>query len=170
MSDEAIVESTETTEAQAAEASEATPNRVEDLPEFAQKMIAELRDEAKKYRLRSKEAAEKALSEAEAQHAEALSSLTAELESVAAERDSMRTELARLKAALNAGVPAEMADEFASRLKGETAEDYVEDAKRLLEIFQPNKPERKANPAQGQHLPLNGDPVLNMVKNKLGIA
>lgn len=172
MSEEATTESVET-EAPAAEATPETPTseRVEDLPEFAQKLISKLRDEAKSNRLKGKEAAEKAIADVTTSHQEELTALTTERESIAAERDSMKSELARLRVALNAGVASEVASEFASRLKGDTEEELAADAARLSEIFQtPSKPERKANPAQGQHLPLNGDPLLNMITSKLGIA
>lgn len=172
MSDDVTQETTETVEAQAAETPEpaGASERVEDLPEFAQKMIAKLRDEAKSHRLKAKEAATSAESAVDAAKAEILETAAAERDAIAAERDSVRSELTRLRVALNAGVSPSVVDEFAGRLKGDTEDELKADAERLSEIFNVSgKPERKADPSQGQHLPLNGDPILNKLNAVLGL-
>jgi DNA primase catalytic subunit len=161
-------QNTETPEV--AEEQRKTTESVEDLPEFAQKMISKLRDEAKRNRLKGKEDTENALSAAKQDHASAIETLTAERDAIAAERDSIRSDVTRMRAALNAGIKPELVDEFASRLKGESDEEINEDAQRLAEIFNTTgKPERKSDPSQGKHAPLNGDPILQMLSSKLGI-
>lgn len=81
------------------------------------------------------------------------------------------SELRRLRAALDAGVPAEHASDIAGRLRGETDAELAADAKRLVSLMRLDIPELRHDPAQGKGgaMPLNGDPILDAVKDKLGI-
>lgn len=86
----------------------------------------------------------------------------------AAELASLRTENARSKVALEKGVPADLI-EF---LTGDTAEDMAAKADVLMaRLSSPGVP--KPDPSQGgsgQAHALNGDPLLDALKNSLGIG
>lgn len=86
----------------------------------------------------------------------------------AAELASLRTENARSKVALEKGLPADLI-EF---LTGDTAEDMAAKADVLMaRLSSPGVP--KPDPSQGgsgQAHALNGDPLLDALKNSLGIG
>jgi colicin import membrane protein len=86
----------------------------------------------------------------------------------AAELATLRTENARSKVALEKGVPADLI-EF---LTGDTAEDMAAKADVLMaRLSSPGVP--KPDPSQGgsgQAHALNGDPLLDALKNSLGIG
>jgi len=86
----------------------------------------------------------------------------------AAELATLRTENARSKVALEKGVPADLI-EF---LTGDTAEDMAAKADLLMaRLSSPGVP--KPDPSQGgsgQPHALNGDPLLDALKNSLGIG
>lgn len=115
---------------------------VEALPEFAQKIIKALRSEAATHRHKGRVAHEKAA---------ALEQETAALHAAKVNADadlaSVRMDLTRLRAALDAGVPAELAEDFAARLHGSTAEEIAADAARLKNTFGVSA--RRGDPSQG---------------------
>jgi hypothetical protein len=110
------------------------PNSVDELPEWAQKLISDVRAEAAKHRTEKTSAAEQArqaaLDEAAAK-AKELSDAKTALES-----ELSATKLAALKerVALQAGVPVEKAADFADLLKGETEEELTAYAEKVRDL------------------------------------
>lgn len=97
--------------------------------------------------------------------------LRSAVEGLTTRAQDSETELRRLRAALGAGVPTEHASDIAGRLRGETDAELEADAKRLVALMRLDIPELRHDPAQGKggSMPLNGDPILDAVKDKLGI-
>lgn len=102
-------------------------NSVDELPQWAQKEIRDLRDEC-------------------AQRRQKVTSLEADLQGARNERATVEAglnqriadsalELARFRAAVTSGIPADHIDDFASRLRGSTAEELDADAKSLAAYF-----------------------------------
>ncbi|WP_144311942.1 hypothetical protein [Actinopolyspora erythraea] len=168
VTDPTTSESTDTPEVTESQSQgKAEAESVEDLPKFAQKLIADLREEAKNNRVKGNEKAKKASEDTKAEY-------EAQFTNLSAEKEHAERQLMRVRAAVNAGIRSDLIDDFSSRLKGETEEEINEDAKRLAEAFGGSeKPkERKADPAQGKQpdsIPLNGDPVMNLMAEKLNI-
>jgi hypothetical protein len=93
--------------------------------------VKKLRNESAKYRTQAKDLAEKARAYdelQEAQKTEAQKQAEA-LEAATRERDTLRTEMLRLKVAQAKNLPAGLVD----RLRGDTEEDMLADADALLE-------------------------------------
>ena len=110
------------------------PNTVQDLPEWAQKQIKDLRSENAKHRTSAK-AAEKAADEAARKQAEEqgefkrLYEETKEkLEATQNETQALQRAVLRDKVAREVGLPAELA----GRLTGDTEEEIKADAETLL--------------------------------------
>lgn len=97
--------------------------------------------------------------------------LRSAVESLTTRAQDAETDLRRLRAALGAGVPTEHASDIAGRLRGETDAELAADAKRLVSLMRLDISELRHDPAQGKGgaMPLNGDPILDAVKDKLGI-
>jgi hypothetical protein len=121
---------------------EAERESVEDLPEFAQKIIKALRSEAATHRHKARVAADKAATLE--QETAAMHTAKVNAESGLA---SARMDLVRLRAALAAGVRPELADEFAARLHGSTEDEIKADAERLKKTL--GFGERRGDPSQG---------------------
>lgn len=171
----------ETTEAVDVEATEVqeteeTPavERVEDLPEWAQKAIEKANKEAAKYRVRAKEAADETAKTLEDKHREELTALQEKYEGTLYKAQEMELRVMRQSIALELGVPVDKVGEFADRLRGEDEEALRKDAASLYKVFgldEQDKPRsRLTDPSQSSTaLPLNGDPLLNSVRRKLGL-
>lgn len=138
-------------------------------PKPPQKAETDWRAEAKKWEQRSKENATAAQRLAELEEAQKTEAQKLAERAEAAERDlaAVRLESLRTRVAITKGVPAELVD----RLRGDTEDDLTEDADRLLALLQPGKPRGDvAQGPRGESAVLNGDPLLNDLKAKLGIA
>lgn len=148
----------------------ATSDDQADQQTFDAEYVKKLRAESAKHRTEAKANAEAArrLAELEesqkteqqklAERAEAADSRTAELE-----RENLH-----LRTALEKGLPLELVD----RLRGDTPDEVAADAETLLTLVAP--PDREPNQpgfdgGARSAKPLNGDPLLNSVKQKLGI-
>jgi hypothetical protein len=95
---------------------------------------------------------------------------TAQLAEATKRAETAEKLLLRTTVARRAGLP----DELVDRLVGDDEEALEADAQRLAELFgekqAPSKPVRRADPSQGSDaLALNGDPLLDSLKTKLGI-
>lgn len=140
MSDEAVNETTETTEV-------ATEDTV---PEWVREKLTKANNEAAKYRTKAKEAAQQAQFEADEKYSAQLSALTDEKAAIAAELENARLEHLKFKTALSVGIPGESASEFADLLKGTTEEEVLAHAEKVKELFgASNKPARATDPTQG---------------------
>lgn len=101
--------------------------------------------------------------------------LTDKLTSAETERDQLAGENVRLRVAIEKGVPADLA----ARLQGSTREELEEDADTLLKLVTPAEtqdvpagtPRENLRPGATPRssVPLNGDPLLQDIKSKLGI-
>jgi hypothetical protein len=115
---------------------------------------------------------EAAKAEVKAEYEAKLAQATEALEAAKNESASSVVQLAKLQAALDATVPdlKEKVVDIAKRLVGQTDEELKADAERVKTLYgvtptAPAKP-KAVDPSQGQGnsaLPLNGDPLLNML-------
>lgn len=162
----------EVTESAQVEGTETAPQNDGALPEWAREKLSKANSEAAKYRTRAKEAAEKAQFEAEERFNTQLKELTDAKAGLETELNNTRLNLVKVQAALSVGIPGESATEFAGLLQGTTEEEISSHAAKVKELFAAsNKPEPAVDPSQGRqsYVPLNGDPLLDLVKSKLGI-
>jgi hypothetical protein len=122
----------------------------------AEKQLADLSKRLQEYEDRDKTEAQK---------------LAERVAAAEAERDALRLTSLRQKVALEKGLPATLAD----RLKGNTEEELAADADELLALVpvgaDPSAPGPRPDLSQGARsaMALNGDPLLQSVKNVLGI-
>ena len=162
-----------TTAAPAAEAAPAEPVAVESQEQPEQ--LGENGVKALQAERDARKAAEKAIAELSAKLQGFEDAKLSDIErankaaaDAAAELAALRTENARKQVALDKGVPADLI-EF---LTGDTAEDMAAKADVLMaRLSTPGIP--KPDPSQGgsgQAHALNGDPLLDALKNSLGIG
>lgn len=119
----------------AAPAQGADPTRVEDLPQWAQKLITDTRSEAARYRTEKNSVAEQAKADAETAVAQQVQELSDKNTVLTADLDKANATVLKLTAAVEAEVPVAQLLDFASLLQGTTAEEIkasAEKAKRLL--------------------------------------
>lgn len=110
----------------------ADPTRVEDLPQWAQKLITDTRSEAAKHRTEKNSAVEQAKTEAKT---EAEAAVAKQLLELSEKHTTVSNDLLKIQAAVEAEVPVSQLLDFASLLQGTTAEEIkasAEKAKRLL--------------------------------------
>lgn len=123
------------------------PETEDALPQWAREKLTKANNEAAKYRVQAKEAAE------QVKAAEGLTAQIAELSdakaALAAELESARVGNLKLQAALSVGIPGESATEFAELLKGETPEEIQTHAEKVKELFGVKKSDRAVDPTQG---------------------
>ena len=141
--------------------------------ERAMEKIRKANSEALNLRKRVKEleqyeAAARAADDAKKTEAEKFAE---QLAAVTRRADDLQVELLRERVARKAKLP----DELADRLRGTTIEELEADAKALAayasQVQQSTREERRKapDPSQGQGMALNGDPLLDSLKSKLGI-
>lgn len=117
-------------------------------------------------RMKALEVFEKQAQEAEQAKLTEAERFAAQIAEATARADAAEKRLLRQSVARKAGLP----DDLADRLQGDDEDSLLADAQRLVELF-PNKPVRRSDPSQGSDaLPLNGDPLLESLKTKLGIS
>lgn len=164
-------ESTGTSTEAEAEGTETSTDEVFDKDRALEK-IRKLNSEAKNLRSRVK-----ALEPLEAKAREAEESKLSETERYAAQIAEAQTRAERAEVALlrfqvarTAGLP----DDLVDRLRGDTEEELLADAKTLAKLIPPAaevKPTsaRRSDPSQGSDpMPLNGDPLEQALKNAVG--
>jgi hypothetical protein len=147
------------------------PQTVDSLPEWARTKLTEANREAAKYRTEKNDAvaaAKVALSaEYDAKLTEAADKYT-ELEYKLSARE---LDLLKLETALGLDIPSTKAKKFAALLTGTTEDEIKASAAEAKELFGGlNTPDRPTDPSQGSAntLPLNGDPLLAMVRKVVG--
>lgn len=138
-----------------------------ELPEWAREQITKANNEAAKYRVEKNEAVEAAKKEVTDSFTEKIAELEAQIEAEKLETNGSRTEVAKLKAAINAGITADKVETFAGLLKGETEDElrsHAEELKSLFTTDEQPKSVKATDPSQGQGAssatPLNGDKLL----------
>lgn len=106
--------------------------------------------------------------------------LTERASSAETRADTAERELLRLRVAVETKLPANLAE----RLQGTTEDELRADAAELLKLVAPSTPEppaplpgakprermRGGGDPTGGAMPLNGDPIVNALNRKLGIA
>ena len=141
---------------------------------FDEAYVKSLRDEAAAARVAKKDAVDVALKEANAAHAAELASKDVAFTETQNELSSARLELEKYRIAVEAKVPSDKVAAFVSILQGTDTESITASAKAAYELaggFRTNGP--AFDPTQGfggrDPLPLNGDPILQAIKNAVGI-
>lgn len=147
---------------------------VESLPQWAQEVITGLRSEAGGNRVKAKQVADEARQAAVNESAAKIAELSTQIETSKTEVEIAKLDSAKLRAVLAAGVPGEHAADVADRVRGNTEEEIKGDAQRLKDLLGAGSSKPGAvDPTQGRGtndvLPLNGDPLMRALHNKLGI-
>ncbi|ASR84391.1 scaffolding protein [Rhodococcus phage Krishelle] len=154
---------------------EAEAQKVEDLPQWAQDLISNTRAEAAQHRTEKQSAVDTAKAALADEHTAAIAELNGKVSTAETERDSARLEVTKLKAALAVGIDGERAIGFAELLKGDDEDQIRSHADEVRKLFGDKKPAKTpaTDPSQGSGnsnpLPLNGDPLLDALKKKVGV-
>lgn len=121
------------------------PQKVEELPEWAQSLIKDTRSEAASYRSKlrdaEKEAKKAAESELEEKYEKKINDLNSKLENAQKESEDASMNKKKIEAALEAGVPGDRAVAFADRLRGSDEKELKQDAEEALKVFSPQSDE-----------------------------
>lgn len=138
---------------------------------FSKEYVQELRNEAAKYRTEKNDAVEKARADVIKDYEGKLSERDAALNELQGSLSESQLELLKLKAVVSAGIPTEDVLDVVSLIQGSDEDTVSESVKRVKSLIgkAPAK-ERPVDPSQGtgNHLPLNGDPLLDTVKRIVG--
>lgn len=151
-----------------------------DPAEVAKAAAKRANDEAKnlRTRLRQAEADAQRWQQHQQQNASAEEKTARELAELRTQASSAQRQVLQYQAAAAAGLPLDMA----ARLQGDDLDALTEDAKALAKLVAPAAPRtperRRPDPSQGYgqqgsgggSIPLNGDPIEDMVKSALGIS
>lgn len=150
------------------------PQSKQELPDWAQKELSDARAEAAKYRVEKKDAVEAAKAEAETEFNKKLDEVISAKADVESKLQAEILHGQKVRAIIDAKLPVDKLDEYVGLLQGETEEELRSHADTLKTLF--NVPETKnppaVDPSQGSgvpNTPLNGDPLLNALKRKVGI-
>jgi hypothetical protein len=138
---------------------------------FSREYVQELRNEAAKYRTEKNTAVEAARAEVIKDYESKLAQKDGSLSEMETEVSARQLELLKLKMVLNEGIPTEDVLDVVSLVQGADEETVSESVKRVKSLIGKKPPaDRPVDPSQGQgnHLPLNGDPLLETVKRMVG--
>lgn len=151
-----------------APAQEAAPKAPET---FSLEYVQELRNQAAKYRTEKKAAADSAKAEVAKEFETLIAERDSAVATVREELDNANLELLKLKAVLAEGVSSAHALDVASLVQGHDAESVSASVARVKSLIgaSPEKA-RPVDPTQGSgnHVPLNGDPILEKVRRMVG--
>ncbi|QGJ87744.1 scaffolding protein [Mycobacterium phage Leogania] len=157
-------------------APEATPPADQTPKVFDEAYVKELRQEAAAARLAKKDAVEAAVKEANEAHTAELTARDVRITELENELGKAWTLLQKYETTIDAKVPSDKVRAFVEILQGSDADSITESAKKNLELIGgfDNKPVRGFDPTQGlggrKEMPLNGDPILDAIKQTLGIS
>lgn len=144
-----------------------------DLPDWARAELDEARNEAKRYRLEKNEALANAKTIVEAEYANKLTEAASTYSELEVKFAQKSDRVAKLEAVINAGIPSDVVLDVANLVQGSTEDEIAASVESIKGIFSrdPKRPPL-VDPTQGSTppLPLNGDPLLNALKDKLGIS
>lgn len=122
------------------------PTKVEELPDWAQTLIRDLRAESANRRV---ELTNRTTELTTASNA--LAAVGTEKDTFKAQADKAATDLLRLNVALAAGIPGDKAAVFAARLQGSNEDELKHDAEALKGAFgSGSAPPPATDPSQGQ--------------------
>lgn len=140
------------------------------LPQWARDQISEANAQAARLRIDKNAAVEAAKAEVETEWKTKFEGLEATIAAKDDETNSARTEVAKLKAALTAGIDSDKVVSFAALLQGSDEDElssHAEEVKKLFTVSDDtpasNPPAKDPSQGSGNPLPLNGDPLLNAV-------
>lgn len=122
---------------------------VEQLPEFAQNHIRDLRQEAAKHRTSKNDAVQAAKLEAQTEFEAKLAESNTAHEATKSELSKAQLAVEKLNAAIEAGVPVGKLKSFAARLQGTTPEELKADAAEAKKIFGVTESQSAEDPSQG---------------------
>jgi hypothetical protein len=138
---------------------------------FSKEYVQELRNEAAKYRTEKNDAVERAKADVIKDYEGKLSEREASFKELQGELSVRALDLLKLKAVVSAGIPSEDVLDVVSLVQGSDEESVSESVARVKSLIGKNPPkDRPVDPSQGTGnvLPLNGDPLLDMVKRVVG--
>ncbi|BBC43835.1 putative scaffold protein [Mycobacterium phage GS4E] len=158
-------------------APEATPPADQTPKVFDEAYVKELRQEAAAARLAKKDAVDAAVKAANEAHTAELTARDVRITELENEIAKAWTLIQKYETTIDAKVPSDKVRAFVEILQGSDAETIGESAKKNLELIGgfDNKPVRGFDPTQGfggrkEDMPLNGDPILDAIKQTLGIS
>ncbi|QNJ56965.1 scaffolding protein [Mycobacterium phage Deloris] len=157
-------------------APEATPPADSTPKMFDEAYVKELRNENAGLRVGKKEAVEAAVKEAKEAAAAELVARDARITELENELGQAWTLLQKYETTVDAKVPSDKVRAFVTALQGSDKDSITESAKSLIEMAGGfNQPVRGFDPTQGfggrkEDMPLNGDPILDAIKQTLGIS
>jgi hypothetical protein len=138
---------------------------------FSLDYVQGLRQEAAKYRTERNDAVEKAKAEVIRDYEGQLSERESAFNELKGELTVRDIELLKLKAVVSEGIPTEDILDVTALIQGSDEATISESVKRVKSLLDkaPTR-ERPVDPSQGSGnvLPLNGDPLLDMVKRVVG--
>jgi hypothetical protein len=138
---------------------------------FSLDYVQGLRQEAAKYRTERNDAVEKAKAEVIRDYEGQLSERESAFNELKGELSVRDIELLKLKAVVSEGIPTEDILDVTALIQGSDEATISESVKRVKSLLDkaPTR-ERPVDPSQGSGnvLPLNGDPLLDMVKRVVG--
>ena len=139
---------------------------------FSRDYVESLRQEAAQARIAKKDAVEAAKAEVIRDYEGKLAEKDTAFTELQTQHSATSLELLKLKSVLEAQVPTEDILEVAALVQGtdeESVKGSVERVKALLSKAQAK--DRPVDPSQGSGstVPLNGDPIVNMLKSAIGI-
>lgn len=120
-----------------------------EIPDWARKSISEANAEAAKYRNQVKTIADETATKLNAEWESKLKSVAEEKTAALSERDNSSLEYTKLKVALNSGVSADKAVDFAGLLQGSNEEELSAYAQKVLQFGGAQKPAKATDPTQG---------------------
>lgn len=140
---------------------------------FSRDYVEGLRSEAAKYRNEKKDAVEAAKAELAAEWEAKLAAKDVELSTFQSDSLAKDVTLAKLRTAIDLGVPSDKLVAFSEVIKGETEEDIMasaQSAKELFAGFKTNVPATDPTQGSGGRAPLalNSDALLQAVKSAIG--
>lgn len=155
--------------------SETTDKPLEPQPKvFDEAYVKSLRDEAAAARVAKKDAVEAAVKEANDKFQAELAAKDTAFAELQNELSTARIELEKLYVTLDANVPSDKVRAFVGILQGNDTESITASAKAAYDLaggFATKSP--AFDPSQGfggrDVLPLNGDPILQALKNAVGM-
>lgn len=141
---------------------------------FDEAYVKALRDEAAAARVAKKDAVEAAIKEANEKFQEELAAKDTAYTELQNELSAAKIELEKLYISIDAGVPSDKVKAFAALIQGTDTESITASARSAYELaggFQTKSP--AIDPTQGfggrDPLPLNGDPILEALKQAVGM-
>jgi hypothetical protein len=139
---------------------------------FSKEYVQELRQEAANYRVQKNEAVESAKAAVTQQFQGQLAEKDVTITQLQNDLQSVQLELEKVRIAIEAKVPSEKVLAFAQFLQGSDPDAIKASAATATELFGGFDSKSPAyDPTQGSGggvIPLNGDPLLNMLKKVVG--